>query len=138
MKPEAAASSCWSSPGSTRRGSPPSPSARRSAPPSASIRRASWCASSAGAEAGSDALLAEVQLGVADAARGIAAKRPDRETIYWLPFERGEQIPTSPEALRERFLAPPPGAGAAAPAGAAEAGGEAAEPPAAGEAAAPE
>jgi hypothetical protein len=61
-----------------------------------------------GPDAGSDALLAEVQLGVADAARGIAAKRPDRETVYWLPFERSEQIPTSPEALRESFLVPPP------------------------------
>jgi len=72
-----------------------------------------------GAEEGSDGLLAELQLGVSDAARGIAAKRPDRETIYWLPFERGEQIPTSAEALRERFLAPPPGAEAPAPADAA-------------------
>ena len=63
-----------------------------------------------GPEAGSDELLAEVQLGITDAARGIAAKRPDRETIYWLPVERGEQIPTSPEALRERFLATSPAA----------------------------
>jgi hypothetical protein len=28
--------------------------------------------------------------------------------VFWLPAERGEQIPTSAEALRERFLAPPP------------------------------
>jgi len=72
-----------------------------------------------GAEEGSNDVLAELQLGVADAARGIAAKRPDRETVYWLPFERGEQIPTSAEALRERFLAPAPGAEAPEPADAA-------------------
>jgi uncharacterized protein DUF4340 len=84
-----------------------------------------------GPEAASDGLLAEVHLGIADAARGIAAKRPDRDTIYWLPFERGEQIPTSPEALRERFLAAAPEAAAEAPPGApeAEAPGGAAEAP---------
>jgi hypothetical protein len=61
-----------------------------------------------GPEATSDERLGELQLGVADASRGIAAKRPDRETVYWLPFERGEQIPISAEALRERFLAAAP------------------------------
>lgn len=55
-----------------------------------------------------EAPLAEVHLGVLDAKRGIAAKRPDRDTIFWLPAERAEQIPTSAEAFRERFLAPAP------------------------------
>jgi hypothetical protein len=61
-----------------------------------------------GPEEGAEAVLAEVHLGVLDAKRGIAAKRPDRDTIFWLPAERAEQIPTSAEAFRERFLAPPP------------------------------
>lgn len=48
--------------------------------------------------------LAEVQLGIGDEKRGIAAKRSDRETIFWLPWERNESIPTSVEAFRERFV----------------------------------
>ncbi len=69
-----------------------------------------------GPEPGSDAPLAEVHLGVARPESGIAAKRPDRETVYWLPFERGEQIPVSAEALRERFVAPAETPAPAAPA----------------------
>ena len=64
--------------------------------------------------------LAEVHLGVADEKRGIAAKRADRETIFWLPWERHESIPTSAEAFRERFVpaaeAPPEGEEAPQPA----------------------
>jgi hypothetical protein len=61
-----------------------------------------------GPDAASDAPLAEVLLGVARKESGIAAKRPDRETIYWLPYERSEQIPVSAEALRSQFVGPPP------------------------------
>ena len=61
--------------------------------------------------------LAEVQLGAGDEKRGIAAKRPDRETIFWLPWERHESIPTSVEAFRERFV--PAAEEAPAPEGAA-------------------
>jgi len=68
-----------------------------------------------GPEEGADALLAELHLGNLDAKRGIAAKRSDRATAFWLPAERAEQIPVSAEALRERFLAPPPEPEAAAP-----------------------
>jgi len=74
-----------------------------------------------GPEEGADAPLAEVQLGVVDPARGIAARRPDRETVYWLAPERADEIPTSLEALRTRFAkAPEPAAEPAA----AEAGAE--------------
>lgn len=59
-----------------------------------------------GREDRAEGTLAEVQLGVADPKRGIAAKRADRETIFWLPFERSESLPTSAAAFRERFLAP--------------------------------
>jgi hypothetical protein len=69
-----------------------------------------------GPEEADDAPLAELQLGVADEARGIAAKRPDRDTVYWLPFERAAQIPTSLEALREKFAPAPEKAEDAAPA----------------------
>jgi hypothetical protein len=79
-----------------------------------------------GPEAGSDAPLAEVQLGVARAESGIAAKRPDRDTVYWLPYERGEQIPLSAEALRQQFVEAP--AAAPAPEGAAPEGAHAVEP----------
>lgn len=61
-----------------------------------------------GPEPDADELLAEVQLGVLDERRGIAARRPDRATAFWLPAERAEQIPISADALRERFLAPAP------------------------------
>ena len=66
-----------------------------------------------GPEEGADAPLAEVQLGVTEQ-QGIAARRPDRETIYWLATERGNELPTSLEALKGRFLAAPPKAEAPA------------------------
>jgi hypothetical protein len=58
-----------------------------------------------GPDPAKDEALAEVHLGVGDEKRGIAAKRADRETIFWLPWERHESIPTSLEAFRERFVA---------------------------------
>jgi hypothetical protein len=59
-----------------------------------------------GADPAKEETLAEVQLGMADESRGIAAKRPDRETIFWLPYERSDSLPTSAEAFREKFVAP--------------------------------
>jgi hypothetical protein len=85
-----------------------------------------------GPEPGSDAPLAEVRLGVARPESGIAAKRPDRDTIYWLPYERGEQIPVSAEALRKQFVEAPAAAQApegAAPTAPAQDAAPAAEPP---------
>jgi hypothetical protein len=61
-----------------------------------------------GPEPTSDELLGEVHLGTLDEKRGIAARRPDRATAFWLPAERAQQIPISADALRERFLAPAP------------------------------
>ena len=63
-----------------------------------------------GPEEGADAPLAEVQLGALDAKRGIAARRSDREIVYFVAAERAEELPVSLEALRARFLAKP-GAG---------------------------
>jgi hypothetical protein len=60
-----------------------------------------------GPEAAQEATLAEVHLGVVDATRGIAARRPDRATVYWLPGAREREIPTSLEALRKEFVEPP-------------------------------
>ena len=51
--------------------------------------------------------LAEVQLGVADAERGIAARRADAETVYWLDYDLAEHLPLSLEAFRNRFAAQP-------------------------------
>jgi Domain of unknown function (DUF4340) len=70
-----------------------------------------------------DAPLADVELGVADPSRGIAARRADRDTVYWLPYARSQQIPISLAALREHFVAAPPApAGSAAPPPAAHSG----------------
>jgi hypothetical protein len=85
-----------------------------------------------GPEEGDDAPLAEVHLGVEDPQRGIAARRPDRETVYWLASERAAELPTSLEALRARFAAKPAaeeGAPAAEPAPAAPPEGDAPAPP---------
>jgi hypothetical protein len=60
-----------------------------------------------GADPAKEVTLAEIQLGIADPKRGIAAKRADRETVFWLPYERSDSIPTSAEAFREKFVAPP-------------------------------
>jgi hypothetical protein len=69
-----------------------------------------------GPEEGADAPLAEVHLGTLDPQRGLAARRPDRETVYWLAPERAAELPTSLEALRAGFLAKPAeGEAAAAP-----------------------
>lgn len=75
-----------------------------------------------GPEEGAGDLLAEVHLGVVDAGRGIAARRHDRDTVYWVAKERADDLPLSLEALRSRFLAAPP---EAPPAPAAEAPGAA-------------
>jgi hypothetical protein len=61
-----------------------------------------------GPEEGADAPLAEVHLGALDAKRGIPARRPDREIVYFVAGERAEELPVSLEALRARFLAKAP------------------------------
>lgn len=69
-----------------------------------------------GAEAGSDAPLAEVQLGSVDATRGIPARRPDRELVYFVAGERAAELPVTLDALRADFVAKPapePGAAGA-------------------------
>jgi hypothetical protein len=56
------------------------------------------------AEAGGEAPeLAEVELGVLDPERGIAARTPERETVYRLDPALAEHVPVSLEAFRERF-----------------------------------
>jgi hypothetical protein len=86
-----------------------------------------------GAAEDADALLAEVQLGTLDPKRGIPARRPDRETVYYVAAERAEQLPVSLEALRAGFVAKAPEPAAeGAPGAAAGEPGAAASPPAPG------
>ncbi len=61
-------------------------------------------ASGEGAEA---PVLAEVSLGRALPGKGIPGRRADRDTLYWLDYDLGEDVPINLEALRNRFLAQP-------------------------------
>lgn len=48
-------------------------------------------------------VLADVSLGVLDPEQGIAARRADREEIFWLEPRVAESLPASLEAWRNRF-----------------------------------
>jgi len=50
-----------------------------------------------------DKVLANLQLGDLHAGRGIAARRSDGATIYWLDEKLAQQLPVSLEAYRNRF-----------------------------------
>jgi hypothetical protein len=57
-----------------------------------------------GAEEGEERpVLAEVQLGILDPARGIAARVPGAETVYWIDAESAEVLPISADAFENRF-----------------------------------
>ncbi len=56
-------------------------------------------------EGGEAPKLAELHLGEMDPERGIAARIPQRETIYRLEAGLAEDVPVSLEALRNRFVA---------------------------------
>ena len=48
-------------------------------------------------------VLANVELGVVDDDRGIAARIQGERTVYRLHYDLAEDIPISPEAFRNRF-----------------------------------
>jgi hypothetical protein len=58
----------------------------------------------AGEEGTEPPRLAEVALGVPDPERGIPARRPDRDEVFFLPFSLAEHLPVSYEAFQNRFL----------------------------------
>jgi len=68
-------------------------------PPAVAIR-----VEGAPTEEGEAPVLAEVVLGQADPARGIAARRGDRETIFRLDPSAAEHVPISASAFENRFL----------------------------------
>lgn len=55
-------------------------------------------------EKGDAPLLAELELGVADAGRGVVARRTDRDIVYIAEYAMAEHVPVSVDALRNRFL----------------------------------
>ncbi len=58
-------------------------------------------------------LLAEVQLGDFDADRGVAARRPDLDTVFLLDYDIAEHLPVNLDAFRNRFVSAEPAQGEA-------------------------
>ncbi len=72
--------------------------------------------------------LADLTLGLAEPGRGIAARRGEGETVWWLPFDRAADLPLNDQAFENRFRsAEKPAASATGGEGSAEPG----SPPAA-------
>ncbi|MDH3686624.1 MAG: DUF4340 domain-containing protein [Myxococcales bacterium] len=67
------------------------------------------------AEDAAPVLLGELAIGSTTAGRGFVARRPDRATVFLVDAALAEHIPVSLDALRNRFLAPPPTPPDAAP-----------------------
>ena len=83
------------------------------APPRARIR----VLGEATQEDGEPPVLADVALGVARTDRGIAARRADREEVFWVDPQAAEHLPVSREAWANRFRANEAEAGAPEAAG---------------------
>jgi hypothetical protein len=71
------------------------------APPRVTVRVYGAPDAVEGAEA---PLLAELELGVSDADRGVVARRPDRDIVYLADSALAEHVPVGLDALRDRFV----------------------------------